>query len=198
MNIEVKNTLRKEYNNLSYKTKITAIKYSYVYNKVGVNVYFDEYDKENPSLSMILNFEKNYYYTSLNVKNTNIRKEYLEKIPICILKQILNNDNKLDDFFYSIEEHILKGKYVTINYKKDIFFTNTMQYSKRRFDLPFLSAIRKTRMSNDALERLHETMGIDREILFKIQSANMTLVRTSEPEKRKTLIALLDGTAIRL
>lgn len=168
MKIEVKDMLKNEYNKLKQKSSITAIKYQYTYNKVNINLYFDEYDKLNPSLSMILVYEKEYYYTSLNVKNTNVTKEYLEKILSCILERILNKDNKLDNFFNSIDKCILDNKCNVINYIKDNFFTNTMKFNRSCSNLPFLYAIRKVRMSDKTLCKLYETMGIDGETLRKI------------------------------
>lgn len=198
MKIEVKNKLQKEYKELKFNTSTTAIKYHYTYNGVNVNLYFDEFDKGNPSLTMILAYEKNYYYTSLNVKDTNVTKEYLEKIPSHILENILNTDMKLDDFFNSIDEHILNNNYIVINYKKDTYFINTMKFNRNRSDLPFLHTIRKVRMSDEALCKLYETMGIDRQILIKIQDENLTLVRTDDPGKRKSLTAILEGIAIKI
>lgn len=198
MRMEVKDRLENEYNELKFKSSTTAIKYHYTYNGINVNLYFDEYDKLNPSLSMVLAYEKKYYYTSLNVKDTNVTKEYLEKIPSCILERILNLDNKLDDFFNSIDEHILNYNYIVINYTKDTYFTNTMKFNRNRSDLPFLHTIRKVRMSDETLCKLYETMGIDRQTLIKIQAENLTLVRTDDPAKRKSLTAILEGIAIEI
>lgn len=198
MRIEVKDRLEKEYNKLKFKSLTTAIKYRYTYNEVNVNLYFDEYDEFNPSMSMILAYDKKYYYTSLNVKDTNLTKEYLERIPRCILEHILNADEKLDDFFNSIDEHILNGNYRVINYKKDTYFTNTVRFNRNRSNLPFLYTIRKVRMSDETLCKLYETMGIDRLTLEKIQDEKLTLVRTDDPEKRKSLTAILKGIAIEI
>jgi len=196
MKKETKNRLESEYNKLKYKELETAIKYRYMYNGVNVNLYFDEYDPDNPCMSMILSYEKEYYYTSLNVKDTNITKEYLEEIPKSILECILDFDAKLDGFFNSIDKHILNNDYCVINYKKDTYFVNTMKYNKNRSDLPFLHTIRKVRMTNETLCKLYETMGIDKEILKEIQNKGFTLVRTSDPERRKELTLILEGKGI--
>ncbi|PID47478.1 MAG: hypothetical protein CR967_04580, partial [Proteobacteria bacterium] len=98
MKAKVLHNLLQEYGKLKNPKETTAIKYWYQYNNVHVNVYFDSFDVNNPHLSIVLNFEKSYYYTSLNVKNTAVNKEYLVKIPMNILGKILSN-SKLDDFF---------------------------------------------------------------------------------------------------
>lgn len=75
---------------------------------------------------------------------------------------------------------------------------NLYKFNRSRSDLPFLHTIRKVRMSDENLCKLYETMGIDRQILIKIQTENLTLVRTANPEKRKSLTAILEGIAIEI
>ena len=147
-------------------------------------------------MSMILVYNREYYYTSLNINNSGIRKEYLEKIPPAILNQILDEGHHLNDFFENIERHILESNKIVINYEKDTCFTNTMRYSRTRKDLPFLQSLRKVRMKDDTLERLLETMGIDRKILEKIQSEGFTIVRTDDIKKRKHLTAVIRNAGI--
>ncbi len=198
MRAEVIEKLLKNYNELELKRSFTAIKYKFIHKGVNVNLYFDAYDNINPSLTMILALNKSYYYTSLNVKDTALDTEYLEKIPADILSEILDDNKKLNDFFIELNTHILDDQFKVINYGKDIIFTNTMKYSKNRDDLPFLQTIRKVRMSDKTLSKLAVTMGIDFNILRKIQNENMTLVRTDDFNKRKTLTMVLDGTHIKI
>lgn len=42
--------------------KIACIKYSFVYNNVKVNIYFDMFDKQMPSLNLVLIYKKKYYF----------------------------------------------------------------------------------------------------------------------------------------
>lgn len=199
MKQEVKSKLLGLYSQLNSCSPKTALKFRFQYNMVNVNLYFDAYDNESPSLSMILEYNKKYYYTSLNIKNNKIIKEFLAEIPSDILEKILNSEYQLDDFFSAIEAHILFGNFIVINYQKDIMFVNTMKYSnENRKDLPFLMTIKKTRMQDKTLYNLSQTMGIDEGILRKIQNENMTLVRTDNPDRRKKLIAILQGTKIRI
>lgn len=167
MRLEVRDYLIDEYNNLEFRRQFTAIKYRFRYNNVDVNIYFDAYDEKAPSMSMILAYDRAYYYTSLNINNTEVRTEYLEKIPFVILDQILDESHQLISFFAEIEKHILENNKIVINYEKDTCFINTMKYSRSRTDLPFLQSLRKVKMPDNTLERLSETMGIDREILKK-------------------------------
>lgn len=196
MRQEVREYLIEEYNNLEFRRQFTAIKYRFRYNNVDVNIYFDAYDDKAPSMSMILAYDRTYYYTSLNINNTEIRTEYLEKIPFAILNQILDENHHLNSFFEEIEKHILENNKIVINYEKDTCFINTMKYSRSREDLPFLQSLRKVKMPDDTLERLSETMGIDREILKKIQSEGFTIVRTDDIRKRKHLTAIIDNADI--
>lgn len=197
MRQEVRDHLIRQYNNLDFKQPFTAIKYHFKYNNVDVNIFFDAYDNRTPSLCMILSYNKKYYYTSLNVNKTTVRTEFLVKIPPVILNQILNMHNHLDDFFEDIERHILgDNNKSVINYEKDVCFINTMKYSRSRTDLPFLFSLRKAKMTNDMFKRLSETMGIEKEILEKIQSAGFTIVRTDDVGKRKSLTAIIDNSAI--
>jgi hypothetical protein len=99
-------------------------------------------------------------------------------------------------FFADIEEHILNDDKRVINYERDVCFINTMKYSRSRTDLPFMFSLRKVKMSNDTLERLSETMGVEREILEKIQSAGFTIVRTDDVNKRKSLTAIIENSEI--
>ena len=135
MRLEVRDYLIDEYNNLEFRRQFTAIKYRFRYNNVDVNIYFDAYDEKAPSMSMILAYDRAYYYTSLNINNTEVRTEYLEKIPFVILDQILDESHQLISFFAEIEKHILENNKIVINYEKDTCFINTMKYSRSRTDL---------------------------------------------------------------
>ena len=126
MRQEVGDYLIDEYNNLEFRRQFTAIKYRFRYNNVDVNIYFDAYDEKAPSMSMILAYDRAYYYTSLNINNTEVRTEYLEKIPFVILDQILDESHQLISFFAEIEKHILENNKIVINYEKDTCFINTM------------------------------------------------------------------------
>lgn len=196
MRQKVRDHLVEEYNNLKFRRQSTAIKYRFRYNNVDVNIYFDAYDDKVPSMSMILAYDRVYYYTSLNINNTVVRTEYLEKIPFAMLNQILDESHHLNSFFAEIEKHILENNKIVINYEKDICFINTMKYSRSRTDLPFLQSLRKVNMPDDTLERLLETMGIDRDILEKIQSEGFTIVRTDDIKKRKHLTAIIENASI--
>lgn len=196
MKKEVKERLINEYDGLKYRERYTALKYCFRYNGVYVNIFFDNYDKNVPSMSLILAYNNKYYYTSLNIKNTAIRTEYFRKIPLNILERLLDENNHLDGFFESIETHILNSKKSVVNYESDICFANTIRYSRYENDLPFLYSLRKTRMLNDTLEQLSEIMGIDRLVLRKIQSEGFTIVRTDDVNKRKSLKAIIGNLDI--
>lgn len=195
MKKEVRDHLISEYDSLMIKEQFTALKYHFSYKNVDVNIYFDNYDGDVPSLSMILAYNKTYYFTSLNINNIT-KAEYLKGIPEDTLKQLLDENNCLISFFESIESHILSGNKSIINYGKDTCFANTMKYSRPRSNLPFLYSLRKAKMPEKTLKLLSEPTGIDRLVLKKIQSEGFTIVRTDDFSKRKSLIAILDNSSI--
>lgn len=198
MRFETQQILLEQYNKLNSPKPTTAIKYYFQYEKVNVNVYFDAYDKSNLSMCLILNYEKEYYYTSLNVNNTKIKTEYLEKIPINILSKILDENKQLNNFYHSIESHIENAKFKIINYKDDILFKNTLSFSSHRKDLPFIRGIRKAQMTDKTFKNLNETMGIDINILKQIKGCNMTLVRADDPKLRKNITLILKDLDARI
>lgn len=197
MTTAAKDKLINDYDSLDFHIGDTFIKYCFVYNGVNVNVYFDAYDKQDVSLSLILIFNNNYYYTSLNADDTPSCVEYLHKIPDEILKLILV-DNSLSDFYKALEDHILNNAPSIGRYSKDIIFENTMKYSKERYDLPFWKGLRHVRMSDKTLKRLSVTSNIKYDTLKEIQSKNMTLVKTRFPEERKNIRIILKEVDIEL
>lgn len=197
MRLEVKEHLINQYNNLKYKGHSTCLKYHYQYNNVNVNVYFDAYEPESLSLYLILVYESKYYYTALNIDDTSIRTEYLNKIPIEILTRILV-DSHLTEFYSDMENHILSGKAIVNTYSKDKIFVGTMKYSKNKEDLPFWDGLRNVRMQDSTLYKLHASANITIEVLKQIQEKNFTLVRTANAERRKELTIILKPINIKL
>ena len=70
MKPETREKLLEEYQGLTYPKETTAIKYLYQFHQVNVNIFFDAFDSQNLNLSLVLVFQNNYYYTSLNINNT--------------------------------------------------------------------------------------------------------------------------------
>lgn len=182
---------------LNFKGKCTCIKYRYVYNNVIVNLYFDAYDVNSNSLTLILSTERQFYFTPLNIMNTSIRKEYLPEIPSVFLHKILVN-NELDTFYAHMEASILKAEPYATSYKKDIVFSTTVKSQKNKIDLPFWWHLRNKRMSDNTLEQLSERADITRKTLLNIQSKGFTLVRTDDSNKRRKLKLILNDEGIQL
>lgn len=185
------------YNKIPEKTKATCLKFYYQYNNVNVNVYFDAFDSQSVALSIVLAAEKNYYYTPLNILNTGMITEYLSEIPHQILEKIIV-DNHLDDFYENMEKHLLEDKPYFNYYNEDTYFVNTIKYAQNKLDLPFWWHLRKVPMTDDTLYKLNARADITFDILRKIQQEGYTLVRTSDPEKRKELTLILDRIGIKL
>jgi hypothetical protein len=183
--------LEKHYFGLSFRRRTTYLKYSYDFNKVNVNVFFDAYDTKSESLTMVLVYEKDYYFTPLNIRNREVNPQYLNKIPQSILENILV-DNKLNDFFQKMAEKISQEKPRVNLYQNDKLFTLTVKSNKARTKLlPFWLGVRHTRMSNDTLRKLSETADIDEQVLHQIQDKGLTLVRTEQANRRKDLTLIL-------
>lgn len=197
MKENTKNHLICKYNSIRNKTKATCLKYHYIYNHVNVNVYFDAFDIKSVTLSIVLIAENQYYYTPLNILNTGATKEYLNQVPPQILEKILV-DGRLDDFYENMESHLLKDIPYEQKYN-DKIFVNTLKYTKRNdLDLPFWFCLRKTPMESSTLYKLNARADITLETLEKIQRKGYTLVRTSDPLKRKELTLILDPIDIKL
>lgn len=193
----VREYLFNKYDELQYKNKLTSLKFYYKYNGVNINLYFGAYDIDSMSFSVILNYDREYYFTSLNIMNNTMKTEYLTDIPSKILGKILV-DNKLEQFYFKMEEHILNNDPVRINYERDKLFVNTIKYKKSGNNLPFWHHIRKVRMTDTTLNELSEHGDISRNILIQIQNQNLTLVRTGDPRKRNNLTMILGEYDIKL
>ena len=108
---------------------------------------------------------------------------------------------RLCEFFIKVENFILKNDCYITSYKKDSIFKNTMKYavnSKSRKDLPFLQGCRHAKMTDSTYYRLQNTFGIEQNVLDKIRDKNLTLVRTSDINRRKTLIFVLENVGLSL
>ncbi|MCW1871899.1 hypothetical protein OLQ26_04400 [Campylobacter jejuni] len=97
-----------------------------------MNLYFDDYDKNYPSTSIILAMDKSYYITSFNVDNFDEKNQYLDKIPDPILNLIKDENNKLTSFYNEMRKRIKEDNFQNISYSSDIVFNNTIQYNKNK------------------------------------------------------------------
>ncbi len=183
------------YNRLPYRNNDTCIKFNYEFNGVVVNLYFDAFDPNSVSFAMILSYEKKYYYTLLNILETNTLSEYLPEIKKSILMRILV-DNKLERFFGVMEHHLLNSKFVTIHYFKDTCYKNTFKCNNAQEDLPFWWHLKKVRMANETLLKLLARTDIPLWTLQEIQKRGYTLVRTSDPNLRTELTLILKNIGI--
>ncbi len=200
MRQEVLNKLAQDYSKIYSKTVDRCVKYEFMFNGVGVSLYYDEFDEDSKSFIMILMYDKQYYMTSLNVTNSKIKKEYLPELPHVFFTLVLDDNKELDVFFEKIEENILNIEPIVISYSKDYRYLNAVNKyrSKGYEDLPFWWHIRKSRMTDTSIELLSKRSDISEDILRKIQNKNMTLVRTADIKKRKKLKLILDKEAILL
>lgn len=170
-------------------SKSACVKYSFQFNNVTVNLYFDMFDIQLPSLSLVLIYNSNYYYTSLNVSQFDIPFQYLNKIPKEILVKILDSNRKLVVFFNKVNDELLTAMPVNASYDNSFF--DVFKYTNNKENLPFLYCLRHQRMTDETLNLLRATMSISVRILKAIQSQNMTVVRTAKLKYRKKLTVIL-------
>lgn len=197
MKESTKKYLIEKYNSIPHKTKTSCLKFHYVYNGVHVNMYFDAFDKDSATFSIVLIMDKIYYYTPLNILNDEIKTEYLNILPPEILNKI-TVDYHLNDFYENMERHLLEDRPYFNSYNTDKFFVNTIRYSQDSLDLPFWWHLRHVRMSDEMLNKLNARGDISLNVLRKIQDKGFTLVRTGDPIKRKELTMILDQEGIML
>ena len=172
--------------------KDICIKYSFDYKTVNVNLYFDMFDSKIKTLNLVLCYEKNYYFTTLNVSNIEIPTQYLKEVPPDILSKILDDNKSLTSFFLCINEHVEINNPSIAKYSKDYTFLNALEYNKNEENKPFLFCLRRVRMKDETLSLLMKTMDIPVYILKLIQSNGMTLVRTDKIKYRKEITAIMD------
>lgn len=187
--------------------KNDCLKISYKYNGVDVNLFFDSYDEKSLALSIILNYEKECYFTPIDIKYFAYKNIFfLKDCPGAILCQIMSSERKLNLFCKNmrerIENYIAKSKNQQINLKcdySDECFRESLGKSKNNICItPFLHHIRNTKMSKEQFIRLKDELIIDKETLIKLQREGKTIVTTNDPLKRKTLTMVLDEVGYKI
>ena len=197
MNEETRNKMMQDYSRLRFKGAGACVKYWYKYNDVNVNLYFDAYDKDCLSLTLIMIADGLFYGAPLNVMNTSLKKEYLPKLPPAFRNKITVY-NKLDTFYEDMQKKIPTIRPYDTNYLDDTIFSQTYKFQKGIIELPFLADKRQTRMTDAMLEQLHGQFHISRKVLYQIQRKGCTLVRTDDVARRSTLRYILNEIGIEL
>lgn len=196
-NVVVKK-LEDEYNALETKKKETCIKYYINYNnKINVNLYYDNYDINNPNIVMIIKFDKDFYFTNLSYRNNHFSNfiNFLDNKSSYygLLIMLLDENNKLDKFFDTIKNSIINNNKIITLYSKDKIFTKAMKNNHRiNIDLPFIKTIKKANMTPKMYNRILETTGVSIDLLNRFRDAGYTFVRTDDPAKRSTITFLLN------
>lgn len=179
MKEEVIEHLKTEYKKLEIKSKKACLKYSYLFNKVSVNIYFDNYDKDLPSITLILKFEKVCYFRTFNFEYS----RYLENIPIEILNKLLDN-NTLEEFYDTLEEKLMK-EYCIASYQKDYLYKENVKLQEKICKInPFVFYLRKPPMTEEQKSLLNTYLNIPKETLNYIQKKGFTIATTDDIEKK--------------
>lgn len=197
MNRSVFEKLVKEYDSLDNKSKETCIKYNITIGDVKVNLYFDNYDIENPSLVMIIVYDGVFFFTNLSYSNGHFSNfiNFIDKSSddYRVICEIMDEDNSLNEFYAKIENHILNNNRIVTLYVKDKIFTNTMSYNKKaNKELPFIQTIKKAKMSDEMYDFILETMGVSKDVLSRFRNSGYTFVRTGDPAKRSKISFLIN------
>lgn len=187
-----------EYSLLKYKGKDTCIKYNIaISDDTKVNLYFDNYDSDNPNLVMIIVYDGIFFFTNSAYRNGRfsnfisfINKSSDDYRVICA---IMDEDNSLNEFYAKIENHILNSNGIVTLYAKDKIFTNTMSYNKKaNKELPFIQTIKKAKMSDEMYNFILETMGVSKDVLNRFRDSGYTFVRTDDSAKRSKISFLIN------
>ena len=131
MKDKVLEKLMNEYDSIDYKMKETCIKYSFNFDDVKVNLYFDNFDIDNPNLVMIIVYNGIFFFTNLVYRNGRFSKfiNFIDKSSddYRVICAIMDEDNSLNTFYTKIENDILNSNSIVTLYVKDKIFTNTMK-----------------------------------------------------------------------
>ncbi|MEH7464834.1 hypothetical protein V7166_23145, partial [Bacillus thuringiensis] len=167
------NFLIQKYEESGLRNRTACIKYSFKFSNTTINIYFDCYDKEIPSLSLVFIHKPYYYLKGFNPNSDNVfNGRYLEDIPKQILKDILV-DNQLKTFYEEMEKAIREQDYVRCNYEKDGYFKNTRKYQKEDAGSikSFFYYLRRQPMSDEHLEDLFAILNISKARLREVKKS---------------------------
>ncbi|MBR1453119.1 MAG: hypothetical protein IJ593_00510 [Lachnospiraceae bacterium] len=197
MNDGVLKKLINEYDSLDDKSEETCIKYIITIGDVKVNLYFDNYDIENPSLVMIIVYDGVFFFTNLSYSNGRFSNfiNFIDKSSddYRVICAIMDEDNSLNEFYARIENRILNSNRKVTLYVKDKIFTNTMLYNKKaNKELPFIQTIKKAKMSDEMYDFILETMGVSKDVLNRFRDSGYTFVRTGDLAKRRKISFLIN------
>lgn len=172
----------------------SCLKLRYQYKDVTINLYFDAFDDPYTTLNVILIYGKDYYFSPLIIDGDNVRG-YLTDLPYSMQKRIII-DKSLNNFYNVMAQKISNSPWKAINYLEDncfkkIYFNKKSTQSKD--NLPFISGLRKSNMSKETFERLCKRKDIELSELRYIKENGYTVVRTSDPQRRKKLSGLLSN-----
>ncbi len=189
--------LMDEYNSIAHKGEETCVKYCISINDdVIVNLYFDNFDIDNPNLVMIIVCDRIFFFTNLAYKSGRF-SNFINFInessnDYRVISKILDEHKTLNAFYAKIENNILRDIGRTILYTSDNIFCNTIRYNKKaNEELPFVQTIKKAKMTDKMYRYILETSGISNDLLDKFRSAGYTFVRTGDPSKRNKISFLL-------
>lgn len=190
-------TLSKSYNALtpkSRKSKVTCIKANMTYNSINVALYYDEYQQTK---NMILKLE---YNNQVYLGNIHLGKyiQDLNKEPdLC--HQLLQGKT-LEPFYKKLAERIINEPLYAINLEQDNDFSDAVKIWRKNHPSPgnrvnhahiFLKTFRRDNMSDTMFRSLIKDNKVDFTIVKAIKNSGYTVVRTDDPWKRNSLVALL-------
>ncbi|WP_069632005.1 hypothetical protein [Campylobacter pinnipediorum] len=192
--LSIKEYLIKKYKEYTNQNINDCIRISYHYNKIKINLYFDAYDKDCPNLTIVLINNNVHYNSIINIDKLENGTPYLPEITKELLSSILDENKKLASFYNDFKNKILNSDFNIYSYANVHINKNTRDYNKGLF----LHHIRRAKMSDAQFKILSKLLNIDTKTLRKIQASGKTIVLTSNYEKRKKLIVILEKENINI
>lgn len=190
-------TLSKKYQTLPQnlqKSKVTCIKVNITYNLIAVTLYYDEFQQTK---NMILKLEYNDQVYLGDIHLGKFIQDLNREPALC--HQLLQGGT-LKPFYTRLAQKILNNRLSVINLEQDGEFLDAITLwrrnhpsheSKTNHAHIFLKTFRRDNMSSKMFQSLIEDNKIDFEVVKAIKNSGYTVVRTDDPWKRNSLVALL-------
>lgn len=166
----------------------TGVKYQFHLNQARTTIYYN--NRLDDSVVIIIesndNDKHHYYMNRLILGEDKVVKKYFKNIDFDILSKIMNGTNSLSFYFDKITDAITEGTPVNINMQMDTLYRRAVAHAKRNSKksgfAPFLRTTKQTKMTDEYLDYIHHTFGVENRDLRFLQSHNFTFQGTYEVE----------------
>lgn len=182
------------YNKKTKKGKNECIKFYYVFHGISVNFYFDAYDKDAIYAALILKDENNYYFKNININYNGDFNNFLPGLFEMISYNKIAVNNSLSTFFNDLEQHIMENKGYAEKYSN---WPYSDHHTNKNSDIgAYIWHLKRRTMTDEHMEKIHQSMSIPLPILEKIKDAGFNITTTDDYNKKRTLKMILDDANI--